>query len=305
MIIHAALIGARLAHFVAMLSLFGVACFPSHGIRGPAPDGFSAWRKSMLGGSAIAALSSGCAWFVLTAADMNGDAASALDPAILSTLVIDTDFGKLWILRMTGCVFLAVMALAPRARPRRDLAGPLFTGLSALVLASLAVTGHGAMPGGWIGELHATADAIHLLAAGVWIGALWALGWLVSRRPDCPQTAKALRRFSTVGQLAVGVLIVTGLANSAALVGEPSRLLTTTYGLLLLGKLAAFGAMVVLAGLNRFWLVPRMTLGSAGVVAMRLKHHVLAEQGLAMAVIGIVAGLGTLDPTAAAATFGR
>jgi copper resistance protein D len=91
-----------------------------------------------------------------------------------------------------------------------------------------------------------------------------------------------------------------GLVNSWFLVGSVTRLLTTLYGQILLGKLALFAAMLALAAANRFWLVPRMIKtedsGAPAVWLGRLRYHVLGEQFLGLMVLLAVAVFGTLRP---------
>ncbi len=61
-----------------------------------------------------------------------------------------------------------------------------------------------------------------------------------------------------VGTLVVVVIIVSGLTNAWLLVGPANvqRLPATLYGRLLIAKLVLFAAMLALAALNRFRLVP-------------------------------------------------
>jgi copper resistance protein D len=85
------------------------------------------------------------------------------------------------------------------------------------------------------------------------------------------------------------------------LVGSVSSLLNTLYGQILLGKLALFAAMLVLAAANRFWLVPRMietreVSAKAAVWLGRLRYHVVSEQFLGLMVLLAVSVLGTMRP---------
>jgi putative copper resistance protein D len=116
------------------------------------------------------------------------------------------------------------------------------------------------------------------------------------------QVVQILLRFSGMGYIAVAALIGSGLVNSWFLVGSLSGLLTTSYGLLLLGKLALFAAMLALAAANRFWLVPSMSGVRADAPdvwsrwSLRLRNHVLGEQLLGWMVLALVSILGTMQP---------
>ena len=121
-----------------------------------------------------------------------------------------------------------------------------------------------------------------------------------SRQDQC--LAEALSGFARVGTWAVAVLVLTGLINSFYLVGwNGLRLLPVTlWGQLLIAKLLLFGAMIGLAALNRFHLTPRFKTADAGhgVANGLLRHSLLIEFGLAVAVLALVALMGTLAPPA-------
>jgi len=283
----AALIGARWLHEAAIGILFGAAAFPLYagpGLIDAHPE-FAAWRRRRLGLMAALALVGAAGWLAFTAAGMSGEPADAARPSAWASLVTDTEFGKLWAVR------LGVIAALLVAIWRGSV--PLQTALAAVALGSLAWTGHADLPEGRLGQLHRAGDVVHLLAAGLWLGALWALGWMTFRLPQAAATEQALRRFSGVGQVAVALLISTGLLNGYAILGDVGKLLGTAYGRLLDVKLAALAGMLVLAAVNRFILVPRIA-GGGGTERLRLQ--ILAEQALSLVVVAVVAVIGTIDP---------
>jgi putative copper resistance protein D len=112
----------------------------------------------------------------------------------------------------------------------------------------------------------------------------------------------ALERFSGIGTIIVAAIVATGSINLLAIVGTDKLAATfaTTYGRLLLIKLALFGAMLGLAGVNRWRLVPaiRATLvgGEQSGAVRRLRRTILAESILGLLVLAVVAILGTLSP---------
>ncbi len=110
--------------------------------------------------------------------------------------------------------------------------------------------------------MYVTADAVHLLAAGVWLGGLLPLGMVVvssrAKQLSNDDAVLVLSRFSGMAYLAVAALVAFGLLNGWFLVGSLSALIGTTYGELLLLKLGLFGLMLCLAASNRFWLVPAL-----------------------------------------------
>jgi copper resistance protein D len=112
-----------------------------------------------------------------------------------------------------------------------------------------------------------------------------------------------LLRFSGMGYIAVAMLAGSGLVNCWYLVGRFTALLTTQYGQLLLAKLVIFAGMLLLALMNRFWLVPSMNRARADGAGLsvwtdRLRNHVLGEQLLGLMILLIVSVLGTIRPAA-------
>ncbi|WP_349017088.1 CopD family protein [Bradyrhizobium sp. Arg237L] len=76
----------------------------------------------------------------------------------------------------------------------------------------------------------------------------------------------------------------------------------TTYGRLLLLKLLLFAIMVGFAGLNRFFVVPRLLESGATGAKLGLRRlliNVTAEQSLGFAIVLIVSVLGIAEPAAA------
>jgi len=100
----------------------------------------------------------------------------------------------------------------------------------------------------------------------------------------------------------VAVLIVSGMINAWILVGSLRALVLTTYGWILMIKLAVFAAMLAFAAVNRFRLTPALaspTGSEAHDRALRLvTRNTLIEIALALVVFAIVGALGTLHPAA-------
>jgi copper resistance protein D len=144
---------------------------------------------------------------------------------------------------------------------------------------------------------------VHLLAAGLWLGGLLPLAWLLGRALSPSGTAwisvarDVVPRFSQMRYAAVGLLAMTGALNTLLLVGSTQALLGTPYGRLLALKILLFLAMVTVALFNRFRLLPRLRREpqpSATIAA--LTRSVLFEQGLGLAILAVVSVLGTWPP---------
>jgi len=300
------LVVARLLHYAAVTTLAGVAFFPLYAYSYTEPKELSRRRQAVLLFSAVGALLSGLIWFVFSVANMSGAWADVADHEVLWTVLNETTFGGVWMARMLLAVLiLGVMAGSPlwMAVRGRDQVTAF---LAAVLLASLAGTGHAQIEEGATNLVHVASDAAHLLGAGAWLGGLVPLGFILleySAGEDEPivDVDRILLRFSSMGYVAVATLVVSGLVNSWFLVGSVTSLLTTLYGQILLGKLALFAAMLALAAANRFWLVPRMIETGAdpaepAVWLRTLRYHVLGEQLLGLMVLLAVSILGTMRP---------
>jgi putative copper resistance protein D len=175
-------------------------------------------------------------------------------------------------------------------------------GCSGLATASLAWLGHAGAGEGPLHLLHLAADALHVLAAAAWIGALAGLLLLARTDRGDPRRAtlhRALQQFAGIGSLLVAVLVATGLANAWLIVGPAYALSgwTTPFGRVLAAKLALFGVMLVLAARNRWQLTPALAARPDSAAAT-LRRSVTLEALAGLAVLALVAWLGTLEPPA-------
>jgi putative copper resistance protein D len=300
--IEAGLIAARLLHYLAVLALFGATLFPFYAYwsgEQPHQPLISSLRRVVATASTLAVLSAGL-WLVFAIATMAGTLSEALVPETFLSVVNDTSFGRIWLWRLALGLFLMLWCIARLYWPSKRGADVVALAGAAVLLATIAGTGHTQTYEGTSRLLHMASDGVHLLAAGTWLGGLVALALLVapSLRGSPLEAHRILARFSGVGIAAVAALVVTGLVNSWFLVGNIGGLFGTPYGQLLCIKLGAFLAMVGLAGLNRYRLVPALTgapLAQSTALA-RLRRHIYAEQALGIGVIVIVALIGTLQP---------
>ena len=304
MIAAAGLIASRFVHYAALTILFGVAAFPLYNGRSQVPSktaAFFAWLRRVQITAAALALISGIFWLAFVAATMSGELSSLFDPHIVWLVVSTTDFGGVWAAHL-GLIALAFILLLPKEESM-ELRWAVLA-LGAVALTSIADTGHAGADNGPRAGIHIAADAAHLLAAGIWIGALVILARLViiaighRREDDLRILDHALSRFSAIGPIVVATLTLSGILNPGFLSS-----LKTAYGQVLLAKLALFAAMLLLAAANRFWLAPRLTSALASAMnserPMRaLKASIFAEAALAGLVLLAVGWLGTLAPPA-------
>lgn len=135
------------------------------------------------------------------------------------------------------------LALALCLRGRR-MAAPA----AIFAAASLAFAGHAAAQGQPAGPIFA--DALHILSAGVWAGGIIALATLHPPGGWSGEEGRAmLVRFGRVALIAFAITAMTGVLAAAPMLGSPSDLWTSTYGVVLSVKTAGVLVMVVLSGL--------------------------------------------------------
>ncbi|SEP96789.1 putative copper resistance protein D [Faunimonas pinastri] len=229
----------------------------------------------------------------IQAAGLGDGWTDALRGEILRAVVTRTSAGSAWVLQAASALLLcAALAAQPGLRPAAIAAA------AAIVLGGLTASGHAAMHGGWLGVAHRANDAIHLLSGGFWFGALIPL-FPVLRALDRPEAqhaaAVALRRFSSLGHLAVALVVLTGAVSTALVLGRLPTDLKSPYQALLLGKISLVTVMSGLAIVNRYVVVPRMASDRRDALAA-LRTGIRAEILLGFVVIGLVAAFGMMDP---------
>src|SRR5919107_2491439 len=95
----------------------------------------------------------------------------------------------------------------------------------------------------------------------VWLGGLAALlAGLLRPGVDAGVLAEALPRWSRVASASVAALVVTGVVQSVREVGSPAALVSTTYGWILLAKLALVLLLLAAAGVSRVWVQQHLGL---------------------------------------------
>lgn len=291
------LIAARFVHYVALALLFGTYAYWSF-----ASEAVTLQRHFRR----LATLSAGLALLgsvlvlAATVAGLGGSYGSLSDLELWSAVVTETDFGRIWSVRLALSVLVIAFAIGWReqAPPTGRWVGVAIAGA---LVSTVAWTGHAAIEEGTAGQLHRWADALHLIAAMVWVGVLIPILWLLAAKSAAPHAVRRLTQFHSVGLVAVLTLLITGVVNSYFLVGTPSALFITTYGQLLVTKLVLFAAMVALAAANRLSHAPALARNvSAGTdtaaSTARLRHAIQGELVLGVLVLAIVSALGAIAP---------
>ncbi len=282
----------RFAHFLAAMLTFGSSAYlwlyaPERLRLALSP----AVRRLALIGSLVA-LVTVIVWLALESASMADDWSAALDPGAIAGVLADTAFGHAWAAHLVlAAALVAVVVLGPRTQwaPATIASGAL--------LASLGLVGHAAMQIGAEGVLHRANHAVHLIAAGAWIGALvpflMCLG-VYQRRELRKEAVKAMTRFSFSGHFIVAAIVLTGAVNIALTSGRPPIPPDTPYRALLVAKIIVVAIMIFAAIFNRYVLAPRLKPHAWALLVLRATST--AEVALGCLAIALVSVFALLDP---------
>jgi putative copper export protein/mono/diheme cytochrome c family protein len=296
-------IAARWVHLAASLALVGGPMILLLAGRSDRPTA-RAWHARVVARSrilALLAIASGLGTLAIHTATLEGRSAAAFELDALRRVALETQGGHVWLARQGLLVLLLAFLLGRahlRSRPDWLAARGEVTLLAALAASLLALAGHAAAVEPDTGRAMVN-DAVHLLAAGIWIGGLWPLALLLRRASTTggadarPYAVLVARRFSKCALVAMIVLLASGLLNAALYVGDVAGLVGTPYGRWLLIKLAILTPILALAWLNRRTLPALSHDGeTVGRAAMcRLATFVTMEGLLALGLLVVVAVL--------------
>jgi len=280
------LVLCRFVHFTMVLMLFGTWVLgPLLLGRGASHPLLHQRLARISSGLTSLALLSGVCWLLLITASMAGSWPAALDPATLQLVLGKTFFGQVW----SWHLLLNFLLLGVLLSPLRTCL-PLKLSLAALLLATLAPVGHGAMLDGLPGQLLILNQIVHLSCVAGWLGGLMLLSLLLLQ-PNPASMEAVLRRFSGVGYALVAGLLLSGLINVRVLTGHwwPTPLFSG-FALILLIKVLLVSAMLGLA------LLHRLRLRGCDRRLGALRNSVLLEWLLGVAAVAAVSLLGTLPP---------
>jgi len=198
----------------------------------------------------------------LEAARMVGALSGVFD-ASLHLLVLDSEISAAAVLRIVGLaailVALAQAGAISRSRMHLGLGG------TALIIAGFLLVGHTAIDPdrSWLALLL----SLHLAIVAFWFGALIPLVQ-VSRHESGATATQIAERFSRIaswwvpGILLAGILLTAMLVDGWAVFGQ-------SYGALLLGKVAGFLVLMVLAALNKWRYAPVLARPSRAIAFQR------------------------------------
>ncbi|MFB9313514.1 copper resistance protein CopC [Nocardioides plantarum] len=242
------------------------------------------------------ALVAGVALIPLTGAYQQGLPLDQLgDSAAVDLSLVGDDVIVLG-LQAVGLVAALVLVVRASLTTRR-----LAVGAAAVAALSPAIVGHSrAIDPVW---LMVATDLLHLAAGATWFGGL--VGLVLVLKPLAGRerdAALVLTRFSGVAAGLLGLLAVSGTLMGWRILGAWAPLFDTTYGRLLLIKVGIAAVVALVAGFNRWRVLP--AAAGAGVsghearrgAVLRVRTVVRVEAGLLVVLLGVTGFLTNQSP---------
>lgn len=233
-------------------------------------------------------------WFLSALVSVPFAAATAIGKPVTSVLGTRTLINLIDLLpEAKAWLFTAAIAVVVAVAARIVLSWGWTVVLFVVALAGVvpvAVTGHSSSRQH---DLASNSLLLHLIAVALWVGGLVAL--LAHGRRSGSHLSLAVSRFSKLALACWLVMAFSGVIN--ALIRLPlDKLFTTSYGLLVLGKVSALGLLGVIGYLQRERSVRDLQSGGSGNMLFRLGA---IEVLIMLATIGVAAALARTPPPAA------
>jgi putative copper resistance protein D len=273
----------RALHFASLMTAFGASALLSQ-------TTIRTNLRKPLAIAASVALVTAVLCLCFATAEMTGDPDAFYDIQSISIVATQTFYGQVFFLRLTLLIALGLVSLGDRAQIFK-------AAIAGTALALLGLTSHAAAAGPPQYEyVRAGIDALHLIAAGFWVGGLAVLAPEVLARPrNTARLVTLLRRFSRWGVVSVAVLLIAGTVNAVLILDTHGMRWNGTYVTLLAIKIVLAAVMVALALTNRFSVLPALARGDQEA-SDTIPLTVLAELGAALLILAIVGFLGLTAP---------
>ena len=224
----------------------------------------------------------------------DGDWVAALHPIALGD-ILGGSFGWSIGLRLVGGVLIIVGVFAAyRTAPPAALATIHQEADDPIVKASLrrsgiAVLGAGLYLAAYLFDGHTitqtplalvwATDVAHVLAAATWVGGIAMLATVLWRRKRANQPLDAAYlavKFSVIAGACLVIAGIAGIGLTIEILNQPSQLWASTWGQILLAKVAVVAVVAAIGAYNHFRLIPKL----AEAVDLRTNHpHLTAEPG--------------------------
>src|SRR5690625_1570983 len=186
-------------------------------------------------------------------------------------------------------VVVLALALIPATRLTLGHGGTIAVLLLAVgVLIPPALVGHSSS-----GDYHHSATAsllVHLVGMAIWVGGLVALSWYAGRGGR--SLSRAAHQFSPIALACFMMVGASGVLNAAVRIESLADLVTTAYGGLLLGKIAALVVLGYFGHRHRTHTLEALDAGRPRV----FRRLAAGEVVIMGAAIGLAVALGRTQP---------
>jgi putative copper export protein len=181
--------------------------------------------------------------------------------SILPSFITKTKYGRFTILRTVFLTGIIVMSFVTVVKDQKwvTLSGALF---SFLLLVVIAMSGHQGAKGYF--NLPFFLDVFHLVSISLWIGGLFFIRPVLTTlirgsHVELWGNLKSLiNRFSQMATACVFIAAITGILLSYFNVKSMIILTQTNYGIVLLVKITLVGIIMILGGVNKFFVIPNL-----------------------------------------------
>jgi copper transport protein len=275
---------ARAFDFALILLVVGGAVALALVLRSAAGE-LRAWLYTILAVLAAALVVAGALCLVLQGAVAGGFGLGEAFRWRTVDAVLETRFGKAFLIQIGLAAAATVLATAA-IRVRSVVLGALVLIPALGLLPTLSDAGHARTSGSFA----FLTDLVHLTAASIWVGGLafMLLALLRAGNDRWPLAARAVPVFSLLAVVSVVTLIAAGVIRGYEEIRAWHGLWDTTYGRLLLAKIALVLPLLALGAYNNRYAVPRLKRQIASVLEQR---RFLRAAGVEVAIMAIVLGV--------------
>lgn len=210
--------------------------------------------------------------------------------------LLDTAWGHGWLIGISGVVLAGIGAVLAK----RLTAGWAIAGAGVLLAAlTPAITGH-AIASPDHRTLAVTADLLHVLGGGAWLGTLLVivLAVLPALREQDPEawgsrTSMLLTAFSPIALTGAAVVLASGVVSAWLRLGSLPALWQTPYGRVLIAKVAFAALIAIIGAWNWRTMQPAVAAGEPPTRIRKSASTELATAGLLLVATAILIALPT------------
>lgn len=196
-----------------------------------------------------------------------------------------TRFGEAFVTMTLGFALVLALLFVSWLLDRVEPLVPAFV-LSLLLAGGLSLSGHDAVDPGssWKSEL---ADWVHIAGASLWIGGLASMALVAWSAAPAVRTTLFVR-FSRLATVLVALVLAAGTYLGIVRLPRAHDLWSTSYGHVLLVKIALVVCALAWGAVHHFVVRPRVGRAESGFLA-RLGHSLIGESLVGVAVLLVAA----------------